>query len=66
MKHEHLLEGLIAAENKETDKEDAALTAMASKIFEEKRSKLRRLDDEVIRGVALFIIYPDGAGSPSH
>ena len=56
MKHEHLLEGLIE-ENKETEEGDAALTAMASKIFEEKRSKLRRLDDEVIRGVALFIIY---------
>ena len=57
MKHEHLLEGLIVEENKETEEGDAALTAMASKIFEEKRSKLRRLDDEVIRGVALFIIY---------
>ena len=46
MKHEHLLEGIIAAEKKEVEEEEAALTAMASKIFEEKRSTLRKLEDD--------------------
>lgn len=71
VKHEQLLEGLIAAEQKESEEEEAALTALASKIFEEKRANLRRLTDEpdeVIRGCGLVLlcIIPEATGSPTH
>ena len=39
--------GLISEEEREREGEEAGLTAMASKIFQQKRDKLQRLEDEV-------------------
>lgn len=46
VKHEQLLDGLMTAEQNEVTEEDAILTGIANKVFEEKRNNIRRLEDE--------------------
>ena len=46
MKHEHLLEGLLSAERRECEEEEAAMAGEVSRAFAEKRKSVRRLQDE--------------------
>ena len=57
VKHEQLLEGLISAEEREREGTESALQSLASRVFQEKRESLRRLDDEVRQWVWLLVTY---------
>ena len=52
MKHEQLLEGLLTAEEKEREEEEAVMDKLVGKVFAEKREKIRRLEDTLpeVRG----------------
>ena len=49
MKHEQLLEGLISAEQRDTEETETALAGLASRVFARKRESIRRLEDTEVR-----------------
>lgn len=59
MKHEQLLEGLLTAEEKERDEEEAVMAKVVGKVFAEKREKIRRLEDVLpeVRGRGQLTCY---------
>ena len=46
VKHEQLLEGLLTAEEVETEQEEALLAGLAQRVFAEKREGIRRLQGD--------------------